>query len=287
VRTFALTDFVQARAARRAAARAIAEHDPRAVVYCSVTAALLWPVPGAIWLDSTATENRPGRHGIWQRPVERRRLVQTPLVMAMSEGTVGLLPRGHAEAVVVHSPVDPSGVAPPVAASARDIAAVTYAGDPVKKRLDLILAAWAAARREGETLVVAGTDAPVAGEGVIAAGRLAPDEYRALLRRARAFVAAPRREDYGIAPLEALVDGCLLVTTPAPGPYPALALARALDPRLVDEDLARALRFALDDPPADYALRAADLLAPFRRDTVDRTIAREVLPRLLPTICGP
>ena len=60
--------------------------------------------------------------------------------------------------------------------------------------------------------------------------------YRALLRRARVFVTAPRREDYGIAQLEALADGCMLVTTPSPGPYAALPLARELDPRLVGED---------------------------------------------------
>jgi DNA polymerase (family 10) len=75
---------------------------------------------------------------------------------------------------------------------------------------------------------------------------LAPAEYRALLRRSRVFLSAPRREDYGIAQLEALADGCLLVTTPAPGPYAALPLARDLDPRLVGPDLA--IRTALDDP---------------------------------------
>src|SRR4051794_28621276 len=69
VRTFALTDLVEARLARRAAQRGIADHDPRAVVYCSVTASLLWPRPGAIFLDSVAAANRPGRHGVWQRPV--------------------------------------------------------------------------------------------------------------------------------------------------------------------------------------------------------------------------
>jgi len=31
-----------------------------------------------------------------------------------------------------------------------------------------------------------------------------PPRYRALLRRARVFVTAPRREDYGVAQLEAL-----------------------------------------------------------------------------------
>ena len=112
-------------------------------------------------------------------------------------------------------------------------------------------------------------------------GRLAPAEYRALLRRARVFVTAPRREDYGLAQLEALADGCLLVTTPAPGPYVALPLASQLDPRLVSEDLAGALRAALDAPVAGYAESAAALLAPFAPSAVDEVVASELLPRLL------
>src|SRR5207302_11312891 len=102
VRTFALTDYVQARAARRAAVRGIEEHDPRAIVYCSITAALLWPRPGAISLDSIAAENRPGRHGIWQRPVERRRLAQTPLVLAWSEQSLAPLRASRPPTVPVH-----------------------------------------------------------------------------------------------------------------------------------------------------------------------------------------
>ena len=54
VRTFALTDLAEALSVRQAAAGAVAAHQPAAIVYCSITAALLWPVPGAIWLDSTA-----------------------------------------------------------------------------------------------------------------------------------------------------------------------------------------------------------------------------------------
>jgi hypothetical protein len=96
------------------------------------------------------------------------------------------------------------------------------------------------------------------------------------------FVTAPRREDFGIAALEALADGAMLVTTPSPGAYPALALARELDPRLVSEDLATALRFALDAPVAGYADRAAQLVAPFGRRAVAATLSERVLPRLLP-----
>jgi hypothetical protein len=281
VRTFALTDLVAARAARRAGARGIAEHDPGVVVYCSITAALLWPAPGAIWLDCTAAENRPGRHGVWQRVVEKRRLRQAPLVLAMSERALAPSVASDLDdgVVVVPTPVERSGPE----SQPRDIDALTYAGDPEKKRLDYVLAVWARARRDGETLVVAGTDKLPGVEGVEFAGRLAPTEYRALLRRARVFVAAPRREDYGIAPLEALADGCMLVSAPAPGAYPALDLARELDPRLVGRDLASALRAALDDPAPGYAERASELLVPFSRGAVDRTLAGEVLPRLLAT----
>jgi hypothetical protein len=275
VRTFALTDLVQARAVRAAARAAIAEHRPRAIVYCSTTAALLGPRPGAIWFDSPAAENRPGRHGVWQRPVERRRMAKAPLLLPMSEGSLAALGARHALAVVLPVPVELSGE--PVA---RDVAVVAYAADPVKKGLDRILAAWQAARRPGETLIVAGQSGAL-GEGAEGAGLLSPAAYRALLRRARAFVAAPLREDYGIAQLEALADGCRLVTTPAPGPYPALALARTLDPRLVSDDLARALRTALDAPADDYADRAAALIAPFRLDAFRTTVRERVLPALL------
>lgn len=278
VRTFALTDLVQARATRAAASAAIARHGPRAIVYCSATAALLGPRPGAIWFDAPAAENRPGRHGIWQRATERRRMAAAPLLLPMSEGALAqLAPVARATpAVVLPVPVEPSGPTD----GERDIAAVAYAADPLKKGLARILAAWEQARRPDETLVVAGQSGPL-GEGAEGAGLLAPDAYRALLRRARAFVAAPLREDHGIAQLEALADGCRLVTTPAPGPYPALALARRLDARFVGDDLAAATRAALDAPPGDYAQRAASLLAPYRQATFEATVRERVLPALL------
>jgi hypothetical protein len=277
VRTFALTDLLEARAARKACLRGTAQHDPSAVIYCSITASLLWPRRGAIWLDSTATENRPGRHGVWQRPVERRRLAQAPMVLAMSPRAVGPLEHQRRPDAVVPVPVGPSsGTAAP-----RDIAAITYAGDPEKRRLEYVLDIWEQARRAGETLVVAGREGIAPRPGVEVAGRLDPAEYRRLLRRARVFIAAPRREDYGIAPLEALADGCLLATTPAPGAYPAREIASQLDPRLVDDDLARAVRTALDDPRPEYAPKAAELLRPFSRQSVDQTVAERVLPRLL------
>jgi len=279
VRTFMATDLLQARAARTAAQVGIATHRPRAIVYASSTAALLAPQPGAIWFDAPAAANRPGRHGLWQRRVERRRMAQAPLLLPMARGALDSLDgAATASAVVLPVPVEPSGS--PVA---RDVAAVAYAADAEKKGLAHILAAWREARRPGETLLVAGQPPGPLGEGAEGTGLLAPAEYRALLRRARVFVAAPRWEDYGIAQLEALADGCRLVTTPAPGPYPALGLARQLDPALVSDELARAIRAALDAPADDYPERAAVLLAPFRRASFEETVREQVLPRLLPS----
>lgn len=298
VRTMALTDLGWARAARAAARGALAVGRPRAVLYSTTTAALLWPLPGAVRFDAPSAGNRPGRHGLWQRPLEHRRLRTAPLLVPWAPGGLAEVASRHPDAVVVPVPVEPSG--PAVGPAERDIAAITYATNPVKKGLDRVLAAWAAARREGEELVVVGAGVPAGTPGVRATGFLAPDEYRALVRRARVYVCAPRREDFGLAQLEALADGCALVTTTAPGPYAALAPARELDERLVVPDLpppaapggppppsspadalAVALRTALDDPRAGYRERAAALLELYRPAAVDRVVADELLPALL------
>ena len=275
-RTFALIELAWALSARRAAREGIERHRPRAVIYSTTTAALLAPRPGAIRFDAPAAGNRPGRHGIWQRPVERRRFREAPLLVPTSPGALDEAPRPHAEAVVVPIPVAPSGDG----SGPRDVAALTYGANPHKKGLDRVLAAWRAVRRADEELLVAGLEGPDE-PGVRHLGALPPDEYRALLRRSRVFVTAPRREDYGIAQLEALADGCGLVTTPTPGPYAALPLARELDPRLVADDLGPAIRTALDDPSPGYAARAAEALRPFSREAMDEVVRERLLPKLL------
>ena len=268
MRTLALTDLSWALAARRTARSELARRIPRAVIYSSTTAALLWPRPGAIRFDAPAAGNRPGRHGLWQRPLERRRLRQASLLLPLSEGGLREVPapaRPAGHALVLPVAIEPSGVEP----ASRDIDAIAYGANPQKKGLDRVLDAWTRVRRPSEELVVAGVseaDLRRAGlelpeEGVRLTGMLARGEYRALLRRARVFVCAPRREDYGQAQLEALADGCLLVTTPAPGPYAALSIARELDPRLVSEDIPSALRTALEDPAPNYSARAEHALA--------------------------
>jgi hypothetical protein len=301
LRTLALVDLSWALAARRAARLELARTTPRAVIYSSTTAALLWPRPGAIRFDAPSRGNRPGRHGLWQRPLERRRLGQAPLLLPWSEGALGEAPGmalSGGRALVLPVPVRSSLAAEASGedgrslhrSPVRDIAAITYAANPLKKGLDRVLSAWRRVRVGSEELVVAGSPAQelqragliVPGEqGVRVEGVLGPREYRELVRRSRVFVCAPRREDYGIAQLEALADGCLLVTTAAPGPYAALPIARELDPRLVGDDIGAALRTALEDPVADYGPRASKALAPFTQEEADRLVAQELVPRLL------
>jgi hypothetical protein len=315
--TLALTDLGWALAARHAAVRSLEEESARAVIYSTTTASLLWPRPGAIRFDAPATGNRPGRHGVWQRPVERARLGAAPLLLPQSDGALGEVPEGiraRAQALIVPVAVEPfAGAHGPGGSEprgsepggsepggsepggsepgGREIDAITYAANPAKKGLDRVLGAWAAARRPGEELVVAGAaerELRNAGyglpaEGVRVVGRLAGEQYRSLLARSRVFVCAPRREDYGLAQLEALIDGAQLVTTQAPGPYAALPIARKLDPRLVGEDLGAALRCALDEPRPDYAAAAANELVPFRRRAVDEIVAQRLVPALLPS----
>jgi glycosyltransferase involved in cell wall biosynthesis len=310
VRTLMLTDLLWARAARRSAMAELVRTPARALIYSTTTAALLWPRPGAIRFDAPAAANRPGRHGLWQRPLERRRLREASLLLAQSESALLEVPaavrdaRPRESTLVLPVPVEPSGPheSPPLreagksseSHAVRDIAAITYAANPAKKGLDIVLDAWRGVRRPEEELLVAGVEErelrslgyalPAAGVRVV--GMLPGEDYRALLRRACVYVCAARREDYGIAQLEALADGCMLVTTPSPGPYTALPLARALDGRLVAAnlaatDLGAALRTALDDPLAGYAQRALEALGPFRRAAVDRLVSEQLLPALL------
>src|SRR3954453_7630069 len=109
VRTLALTDLVWARAARRAAVEGLADEGPRGILYSTTTAALLWPQPGAIRFDAAAAGNRPGRHGVWQRPVERRRLREAPLLVPQDAAALEEAGAPATPSVVVPIPVEPSG----------------------------------------------------------------------------------------------------------------------------------------------------------------------------------
>lgn len=277
-RTLALTDLTWSLAARAAARDALSRRAPRAVIYSTITAALLAPAPGAVRFDALAARNRPGRHGVWQRPREQRVLASSPLLLPVSEDALAGAPERHGPVVVVPIVVEASG--PLLAPPARDVAAITYAADAHKKGLDRVLSAWVSARRQGEDLLVAGGAAVPQQAGVRALGALERPAYRAILRRARIYVAAPRREEHGLAQLEALADGAMLVTGEPDASYPALDFARTVDPRLNRGELAAAIRTALDDPLPGYAQAVAPALAPFSAASVDRVVAERVLPAL-------
>jgi glycosyltransferase involved in cell wall biosynthesis len=280
-RNAAVTDLVEGLAARRAA-RGL---DARAVIFSTVTASLLQRTPAVPWavrFDSTAALNRPGASGAWQRAREREVLSRAPLLLPWGDEIA------HATGgIVVRVPVDE--VAP---AAHRDIDAIAYAGYPHKRGLDVLCEAWGRAARPGERLVIGGIERERGMEwlsrqgleepaGVEWRGLVAREEWLTLVARSRVFVNASRREDHGLAQLEALAAGCALVTVPSAGPYEALPLARALAPELVSQDLAPALRAGLDlAEPEAYAAHARELLGPFRAGVVERVVADSVLPAL-------
>jgi glycosyltransferase involved in cell wall biosynthesis len=172
--------------------------------------------------------------------------------------------------------------------------------DPKAKGLEVVVGGWAEARVSGARLAVYGLDPERARAHLRRTGTPEPDsldlpgmvpaeEFRAALRRARAFVHGARWEDWGQAPLEALADGALLATVPSGGPYEGLRLARLLDERLVavridPAALATAIRAAFelsDSELHEYRERAGELVHPFRSEAVQEVVTRELLPALL------
>ena len=253
---------------------------PRAVIYSTTTAALLGPVPGAIRFDAPAAGNRPGRHGIWQRPVEARRFKDGAAARAVERGRagrgagaarrrgrradagravgrrrsarhrrdhlrrqpgeegpgprargVGGSSRAPGEELVVAGLDERAGAAWLARATAAARETLAAAQDAVDARARggarparparAARPAQAARRRASRRRRAMG-GGTVRFTGLIARDRVP----RAAAPRSRVFLSAPRREDYGIAQLEALADGCVLVTTPSPGPYAALPIAR-------------------------------------------------------------
>ena len=193
-------------------------------------------------------------------------------LLPWSRAARAALPPGSAPAVVVPPPVERSGDLP----WRRDPVAVAYTPDVKAKGLDLVCAAWAAARIPGARLRVFGVERDAALAHLARSGTPVPEnaeflgkrpaaEFRAALRGALAYAGGARWEDFGQAPLEALADGALLATVPSGGPFEALALARELAPALVapslePEGLAAALRAAFslhEDDAHAYRQRAA------------------------------
>lgn len=301
-RHIAVTDLVEGLAARRAAR---ATFDARAVIVSGATTALLLPrprVPWAVRFDSPAVLNRDGWSGAWQRARERQVLPAADLLLpwgqAAAQAAAPLLEHTVRPPRMVQLPV-PVEVPPPVDAAARGLEAVAYAGWLWKRGIDLLCAAWSEAAPAGARLTIGGCDRETGSawlrrcnvaepHGVEWAGSMPREAWLDRVARARLFINASRREDYGLAQLEALAAGTPLVTVPSPGAYEALPMARRLAPELVAAEvsapaLATALRagFALNDRARTvYGERAATALAPYRRARVLDVVRREVLPAL-------
>jgi glycosyltransferase involved in cell wall biosynthesis len=299
-RGYPVNDVVEAIASRRAMTAGMRRYHPRALVLSSTTVAMLVgrpPVPYAVWLDSPARLNRPSLLSKPLHTLERRQLARARVLMPHSPGTVAALPAGAAPSVMVPPPVP---AAPGEPNPARERFAVGYTPDPKAKGLALLCAAWEQAALPGARLLIAGIPperarAFLARRGAVVpsdvelVGMLPQPSFRDLLARAHVFVSAAEWEDFGIAPLEALDRGAALVCAPAGGPFPALALARALAPDFVAADrspaaLARALEAAFSAPPerlAAYRVAARAELEPYRPEASVARIAAEVLPALL------
>ena len=302
-RTMQLTDLAEAAAMRHALSRALRETDPSAIVYSTTQAAMLQPGErlrgAAVRFDSLAAQNRPGRANTLQHGLERRALERVALLLPWGLDPALRVPQdmvGTSRVVAL-----PVSIGPVSRAAEREQVAVAYAGNPDKKGLEIIAEAWRLAGAPAGRLVVTGIE-PEPGREYLRrhgsteppwtewAGMMDEDHHRALIGRAEVYLSASRIEEYGVAQLEALAAGALLVTTPSEGPYEALALARRLDPALVATErtpaaLADALRaaIALPEPArAEYRRRAAELVAPYSREELRRRLDDQVLPLLLP-----
>ena len=253
VRTFALTDLAWALPARAAARAAIRDAAPRAIVYSSTTAALLWPEPGAIRFDAPAAGNRPGAP---------RRLAAAGRAAAV---------RGRAAAAAVERGRAGRG---PVAARGRARRAgarraVRAGGGRARPRRDHLRREPAQEGHRPRARRLARGAAAGRGARRRRAGRATDEDGRPLRgddpagRVPRAAAPRPRLRHRAAArglrdrPARGARRRRAARHDAAPGPYAALPLARALDPRLVGDDLAAAIRAALDDPAPDYAERAA------------------------------
>jgi hypothetical protein len=297
-----LLDLTHAASTRWAVTRALKSVAPRAFVYAAANATLLEPsarlARGAVRFDALAVENRRGVRHLVQRALERRRLPHARVLLPFgAPETWPPLARQTGRPIVAL----PTPVEGQPAAARREPTVVCYAGNPEKKRLEVLVGAWAAAGPPaGHELLVTGIDAPSGRRflrergvdepaGITWCGALPESRYRRLTSRATAYLAASRFEDYGIAQLEALADGALLVTVASEGPFEALPLARRLDPALVAEEpsargLAHSLRHALsldEDQRRRYREQAAAMLAPYSRASFRSRLRDEVLPLLL------
>ena len=262
-------DVVEGLAARRAAR---ATRDARAVIVSGATTALLLrrpQVPWAIRFDSPTALNRPGASGAWQRARERQVFRAADLLLPWGRAAAdAAAPLVDGETPIVPLPVPVE--APPASQESSD-EVVAYAGWLWKRGIDVLCAAWGKVDAPGARLVIGGAER-AAGlawlercgvpepPNVEWAGSLPHDEWLARVARARLFVNASRREDHGIAQLEALAAGTPLRHRPLAGRLRGAADRPPPRPRGL-----RLRRPRSGDPRRARAGRPRRLRAPRRR----------------------
>lgn len=283
-RQITVIDLVEGLAARRAAR---ATRDARAVIVSSATTSLLIErprVPWAVRFDSPTALNRPGLSGLLQRTRERRVFAAADVLLPYGQAAARAVPVAAERVIPLPVPIEAT------AAEGRSDEVVAYAGWLWKRGIDIVCAAWNEAAPRGR-LVIGGADREAGlawlrrcgvpePAGVEWAGDVPHDRWLARVARARAFVNASRREDYGQSQLEALAAGTPLVTVPSPGAYEALPIACRLAPELVTPDLAAGLRALEAVDREDYARRAAVEMAPYRRQAVLAVVRDDLVPAL-------
>ena len=284
VRTFALhrPGAGPRRRARRARRARSAASAPRAILYSSTHGGAAVAAAGRDPLRR-AGGGQPARAatGSGSGRSSARRLRGGAAARAVERGGAGrgagAARRGAGRAGAGRRRLGPAG-------GPRDIAAITYGANPHKKGLDRVLAAWRAraAAGRGARRRRACSGAPARTASATRAWSRRPSTARCCAARGRSSPPRGARTTASPSSRRSPTAACSSRRA-APGPYAALPLARALDPRLVGDDLAGAIRTALDDPLPGYAERAARPRSRrLTRAAVDRIVAdRAACPALL------
>lgn len=308
-RSMVSIDVYESLSQRWATEKALRHYAPRAVMYGTTHGALFQPRrvshrAVAIRFDTPTQLSRTGRRFAPEHSLERRRFrsarLLLPTALEVDPAVRPLLPAGP-KVVPLPIPVQRGQLS-----HEREPIVVAYAGSAVKKRLDLVVAAWSRVATHGRRLIITGISRDeglrfLAQHGLAEpahtewTGLIPADEFRALASRAEVYLSAASYENYGIAQLEALAGGALLVTTASAGPFAALPLARELAPDLVahqptPDALGRALQAALELPEESrvaYRERAATLVAGHSSEVLEDRLRSEVLPVLLSNGAGP
>jgi Glycosyl transferases group 1 len=256
-----LLDLAEAWSISRAVASATKDTLPSVIIYPTSLSTIFEPKvrlrTAIVRYDALASENRRGARNLPLRLLERRSLSRAkalaPWSLRRTEGATS-------------SRLPPKISFPPTVDAyetkeSRRQMMVCYGSNPHKKGLDIVVEAWGRACLPVPWKLHIGGISARAGRswlsrrkvtepaGIVWAGELEAKSYRGLTSAAAAVIAGSRFEDFGIAQLEALADGAVLVTVPSAGPYEALSIARGLDPHTVaanlsPEDLADAIRYA-------------------------------------------